>query len=294
MLHSMTGIGRAESHLGSRQLSAEIRSLNGKSLDLNLSKLPASLRSREPELRRFLAQRIVRGTVELSVSFRQDGAARPTGLNTELAGTYFRSLQSLAESLGVREAHAELLAVVLRLPDVMSGPEAEPIAEDEWQQALTVIGAAVDKLMSHRRSEGEALAADLSARIDAIEAGVAQVIPLEGGRMERVKARIMASLTESGLESKDPNRFEQELIYYLEKMDISEEKTRLAQHCRYFREVMANGDLAKGKVLGFILQEIGREINTMGSKANDAGIQQIVVGMKDELEKAKEQVLNVL
>lgn len=290
----MTGIGRSEALIGDKHVSAEIKSLNGKSLDLNLGKLAPPLRSWELELRGFLTPRMIRGTVDLSVTIRQEAGARPSGLNAELATAYFQSLQALAQSLGVQQADQELLTTVLRLPDVMTSADAEPLPESEWEQVLQLVGDAADKLTAHRRSEGKALEADLTTRIDAIEAGIQKVAPLEAGRIERVKARIMGSLRESGLESKDPNRFEQELIYYLEKMDISEEKTRLAQHCRYFREVMANEEKSKGKVLSFILQEIGREINTMGAKANDAGIQQIVVGMKDELEKAKEQVLNVL
>lgn len=293
MLHSMTGIGRAEAAIGDKHFSVEIKSLNGKSLDLNLGKLPAPLRGWELELRRFLSSRLLRGTVDLSLGIRQESAGRSVGLNAALAASYFQSMQVLAHSLGVAQAEQEILAAVLRMPELWSA-DAERLPEAEWEEVLQLVGAAVERLMAHRRSEGEALAADLTTRITAIEAGAEKVVPLEAGRMDRVKARILSSLRDSGAESKDPNRFEQELIYYLEKMDISEEQTRLAQHCRYFREVMGNDEISKGKVLGFILQEIGREINTMGSKANDAGIQQIVVGMKDELEKAKEQVLNVL
>ncbi len=290
----MTGIGRAEAPIADRRFSVEIKSLNGKSLDLNLNKLAPALRSWELDLRRYLAARVLRGTVDLTVAIRQDTGAQPAGINKDLATSYFQTMRDLAQSFGISQSDPELLTAVLRLPDVIQSTEVEPLNDEDWQVALQLIGEAVDKLMVHRRTEGSALEADLLSRIDAIEAGVQKILPLEAGRIDRVKTRIMNSLRESSVESKDPNRFEQELIYYLEKMDISEEKTRLAQHCRYFREVVANEELSKGKVLAFILQEIGREINTLGAKANEAGIQQIVVSMKDELEKAKEQVLNVL
>jgi len=179
------------------------------------------------------------------------------------------------------------------MPEIIS-TEQDALSEEDWLQVKKVLEAAIERLILHRRTEGAALELDLLERMDAIERAVEKLAPMEPQRMERVRARLQASLQTLGAEIKDPNRFEQELIFYLEKMDVSEEKTRLAQHIKYFRENVANEELSKGKVLGFILQEIGREINTLGAKANDAAIQQIVVGMKDELEKAKEQVLNVL
>lgn len=289
----MTGFGRAEGQINGRQVIAELKSLNGKGFELNTSKLSPMVRSWDVEIRSLLSKRLIRGTTEVTISIKQEGAVRPASINMELALSYFQSMKELAQRLGIKEPEEEMLATLLRMPEIIT-TEADTLPEEDWHEIARLLDAATEKLMAHRRTEGEALEQDLLARIDSIEAGVQKVIPLEGGRMERVKERILSSLREIGAESKDPNRFEQELIYYLEKMDISEEKTRLAQHCRYFREVVGNADISKGKVLGFILQEIGREINTMGSKANDAGIQQIVVGMKDELEKAKEQVLNVL
>ncbi len=293
MLHSMTGFGRAEAEVSGRQVAVELKSLNGKGFELNSGKLSPLVRAWELDLRGILMRRLLRGTVEVSINIRQDGAVRPASINTELAASYYQSMKKLATRLGIQGGEAEMLSTVMRMPEIIT-TESDTLPEEDWKEIIRVLEAAAEKLIAHRRNEGAALEADLLARMDAIEGGVQKIIPLEGGRMERVKERLLGNLREIGAESKDPNRFEQELIYYLEKMDISEEKTRLAQHCSYFREVVKNEDLSKGKVLGFILQEIGREINTMGSKANDAGIQQIVVGMKDELEKAKEQVLNVL
>jgi uncharacterized protein (TIGR00255 family) len=293
MLYSMTGFGRAEGHIGGRQIITELKSLNGKGFELNASKLSPMVRSWDMEVRSLLSKRLIRGTVEVTINIKQEGAARPASINMELALSYFQSMKELAQRLGVKEPEEEMLATLLRMPEIIT-TEADTLAEADWKEVVKLLEAATEQLMAHRQTEGAALQSDLIGRMDAIEVAVQKVIPLEGGRIERVKERILANLREIGAETKDPNRFEQELIYYLEKMDISEEKTRLAQHCKYFREVVGNADISKGKVLGFILQEIGREINTMGSKANDAGIQQIVVGMKDELEKAKEQVLNVL
>jgi uncharacterized protein (TIGR00255 family) len=290
----MTGFGRAAANISGRQVVAEIKSLNGKGFELNTSKLSSLLRAWELDLRTLIARRIIRGTADVTITIRHDGATKPLNLNLELAAAYYENMRSLAHKLGLGDkAEDGLLASIMRMPEIIYS-EAEVLPEEDWKAIVALLNTAIDALIAHRRTEGLALADDLVARMDAIEEGVTKVIPLEDGRMTRVKERLMANLRESGAESKDPNRFEQELIYYMEKMDISEEKTRLAQHCRYFRDVLSNDDTSKGKVLGFILQEIGREINTMGSKANDAGIQQLVVGMKDELEKAKEQVLNVL
>ena len=287
----MTGFGRAEAAVGGRQVTVEVKSLNGKGFDINTSKLPYMLRAWETEVRGLAARLIVRGTADVSISIRQDGAARPVSINMDLAAAYYKSIQELAQRLGLPEE--DILSNLLRMPEIIS-TEQDALAEDDWLLVKAVMEAAIDKLILHRRTEGAALQKDLLERMDAIEAAVEKLVPLEPRRMERVRERLQASLQALGAEIKDPNRFEQELIFYLEKMDVSEEKTRLAQHISYFRDTLRNDDLSKGKVLGFILQEIGREINTLGAKANDAAIQQIVVGMKDELEKAKEQALNVL
>ena len=287
----MTGFGRAEAVIGDRQVVAEVKSLNGKGFDVNTSKLPYLLRGWELDIRALVSRMLARGTTDVSISVKQDGAARPVSINMALAASYYKSMQELAQQLNLPEE--DMLATLLRMPEIIS-TEQDALPEEEWLQVKLVLETAINKLIQHRRTEGASLEKDLLERMDAIEAAVEKLAPLEPLRMERVREKLQAALQALGAESKDPNRFEQELIYYLEKMDVSEEKTRLAQHIKYFRENVRNEELSKGKVLGFILQEIGREINTLGAKANDAGIQQIVVGMKDELEKAKEQVLNVL
>jgi uncharacterized protein (TIGR00255 family) len=217
--------------------------------------------------------------------------SRPVSVNVDLAVAYYKGMQEVAARLGLPEE--QMLPTIMRMPEMISS-EQDVLPESEWDAVKQVIVEASENLMQHRKDEGLSLEKDLRQRIDNIEGTLEKILPLEGGRTERVRARIRQSLNELGAQPLDENRFEQELIYYLEKMDFSEEKTRLKQHCNYFLETMAKEDLSKGKVLGFILQEIGREINTLGAKANDATIQQFVVLMKDELEKAKEQVLNVL
>jgi len=291
MLHSMTGFGRAEAVVAGRQVVAEVKSLNGKGFDINTSKLPYMLRAWELEIRSLVSRTLVRGTTDVAISVKQDGAARPVSINMDLAAAYYKSMQELAQRLNLPED--DMLPTLLRMPEIIS-TEQDALPEEDWLQVKQVLEAAIERLILHRRTEGAALEKDLLERMDAIEAAVEKLAPMEPIRMERVRSRLQTSLQVLGAEIKDPNRFEQELIFYLEKMDVSEEKTRLAQHIKYFRENVGNDELSKGKVLGFILQEIGREINTLGAKANDAAIQQIVVGMKDELEKAKEQALNVL
>ena len=287
----MTGFGRAEATVAGRQVIAEVKSLNGKGFDINTSKLHHMLRAWELEVRSLATRLLLRGTTDVSISIRQDGAVRPVSINMELAASYYKSMQKLAAHLDLPEV--DMLPTLLRMPEIISA-EQDALPEADWQEVKRVLETAIKKLITHRRTEGAALQQDLLERMDQIEAATEKLAPLEPLRMARVRERLQTSLKMLDAESKDPNRFEQELIYYLEKMDVSEEKTRLAQHIRYFRETVHNGEMSKGKVLGFILQEIGREINTLGAKAADAAIQQIVVGMKDELEKAKEQALNVL
>lgn len=287
----MTGFGRAEATIAGRQIVVELRSLNGKSFELNTARLQPSLRQWETEIRTLLSKRLVRGTADLLVSIRQDGSGKPAGINYPVAESYYNGISELARRLNLPQN--DVLGTLLRLPDVLSN-ESEALTDEDWAAIRALVEDAADQLVRHRSNEGVSLETDLMERMSAIENAVTQVLPLEPARMERIRERLQNAQEATGAVSKDPNRFEQELIYYLEKIDISEEKTRLAEHIRYFRETVQNGEMSKGKVLGFILQEVGREINTMGSKANDAAIQQIVVGMKDELEKAKEQVLNAL
>jgi uncharacterized protein (TIGR00255 family) len=291
MLYSMTGFGRAESSVNDRQVVVEIRSLNGKLFDMS-AKLPPVLKAYELDIRSMLNGTLIRGTLDITVSIRQEGASRPMTVNTALARYYYQSMRQIAQELAIPEE--QVLATLMRMPEVVAADQ-DVISEEEWIHVKAVIEAAAGHLTEHRRNEGASLEYDLTLRITNIERLLEQIQPLEAQRTERVRTRIRQSLEEMiGADKIDPNRLEQEMIYYIERMDFSEEKTRLTQHCSYFREILNRNDNAKGKMLGFTLQEIGREINTLGAKANDAGIQQLVIQMKDELEKSKEQVLNVL
>jgi len=291
MLKSMTGFGRAESTRGETSIVAEVKSLNGKQFEVNLKFSPL-LKPYEFEIRSLLQQVLQRGTLDATVNIRQNGATRPVVINTELAKFYHQSITQLATELGLPQE--DMLNVLMKLPEVVT-PATEQMSAEEWQEVEKVIKSAVTALDAHRQDEGRVLEADLLLRIDNIESYCVKVRELDPLRKDRIRQRLEALLAEHiGKENVDENRLEQELIFYLEKLDISEELIRLENHCRYFKEILKEADAAKGKKLGFVLQEIGREINTTGSKANDAGIQQWVVLMKDELEKAKEQVLNVL
>lgn len=291
MLYSMTGFGRAEAQVNGKQVVVEIKSLNGKQFEI-MTKIPPILRPYELDIRNLLNTLLQRGSVDLSIAIKQDGAARPISVNTELAAFYYNSMKQIAQQLGVQEDN--VLSTIMRMPEVVAADQ-DMLPEDEWLVVREAVEKAADALMKHRKREGDALHNDLQYRIQNIETLLERVIQHEPARSEKIRTRISQSLNEMiGVEKVDQNRFEQEMIYYLERIDFSEEKIRLRQHCKYFYESIAKEEIAKGKVLGFILQEIGREINTLGSKANDAMIQQIVIGMKDELEKAKEQVLNIL
>lgn len=291
MLYSMTGFGRAESTIGGRQVVVELKSLNGKQFDI-VTKLTPILRSYELDIRNLLNNILLRGTIDLSIAIKQDGAAKPMTVNTDLAMFYYQSMQQIARQLDITGDN--MLSTIMRMPEVVA-PEQDILPEADWLQLKKVIEEAAQHLMEHRRHEGEALHKDMHNRISAIEGLLEDILPLEPQRNERVRSKITQSLNELvGKEHIDPNRFEQEMIYYLERMDFSEEKTRLKQHCLYFHSTVEKDGISKGKLLGFIMQEIGREINTLGAKANHAEIQQIVIKMKDELEKAKEQILNIL
>lgn len=291
MLYSMTGFGRAEAAVKGRQIVVELKSLNGKQFDVS-TKLPPILRSYELDIRNLLNAALMRGTIDLTISIKQDGASKPMTVNTELAIFYYQSMQQIAKQLNIAEDN--MLATIMRMPEVVA-PEQDMIPEDEWLLLREVVANAAKDLMVHRKNEGTALHKDLHQRIQTIEKLLEDIIPLEGLRTEKIRTRITQSINEMvGKENLDTNRFEQEMIYYLERIDFTEEKTRLKQHCQYFHATVEKDGISKGKVLGFVLQEIGREVNTLGSKANNAEIQQIVISMKDELEKAKEQVLNIL
>lgn len=286
----MTGFGKGEASFGTKKITVELRSLNSKQLDLNI-KLPAFYRQSETELRNLVAQRLQRGKVDLFVSVESQQVETSAHINREIFREYLRQLNDALAFSGIDADYDAMLPVLMRMPDVVS-VEAERVTEEESAALMAAAADAVEQLDAFRVQEGAVLIADLLRRVDLIERYREEVVPFEKARTETIRARILDNLSKLGVEV-DRNRLEQEMIYYLEKLDITEEKVRLENHCRYFREVAA-GEEAPGRKLGFIAQEMGREINTMGSKANESNIQILVVRMKDELEKIKEQVLNIL
>lgn len=291
MLRSMTGYGRAECSINDKVFVVELRSLNGKQFEL-LLKIPSLLKPFEFEIRNMLSEQLVRGSVECTINMKLNGASRPSSVNLELAASYYNQMKSLADQLGADDS--QLLASILRLPEVVAA-SADQLAENEWNACRQTIVEAVAMINRHREDEGLVLEQDLLLRIANIEKLQQQVIALEPRRKQKIREGIEKLLEEKvGKDAVDRNRFEQELIYYIEKIDLTEEQVRLTNHCNYFRTLLAEQEVSKGRKLSFLLQEIGREINTTGSKAYDADIQKSVVEMKDELEKAKEQVLNAL
>lgn len=291
MIKSMTGFGRAEVQAGDKLFVIDIKSLNGKQFDLQL-KLPALLKPYEFEIRRWLATALDRGTVDCTIALKETGRSQPVSINTQLARSYYQSLASLAAELNLDTS--QLLTALLKLPEVITSG-ADALEPQEWEQCKSGIARAVEQLNAHRLAEGKAMESDLLERINKIVALQQEISRLEPRRREKLRLGLVKLLEENlGKDAYDRNRLEQELIYYIEKMDISEEQVRLLNHCDYFIQQLQEPGDSKGKKLSFILQEIGREINTTGSKAYDATIQQWVVQMKDELEKAKEQILNVM
>lgn len=291
MLKSMTGFGRAEQSVGDKTFLVDIKSLNGKQFDLQL-KLPAFLKPFEFDIRKLLAENLGRGTVDCMINLKETGNAKPVTINTDLAKAYYQPLRDLSDELGLDTS--SLLSTIIKLPEVIT-PTSETLTDEEWKKLSNVIRAAINNLNEHRQEEGKSLRADLELRINNILKQQAEVEKLEPLRKQKIREGVIKLLEENvGKESYDSNRLEQELVYYIEKIDISEEQVRLRNHCDYFMAILAEPEESKGKKLSFVLQEIGREINTTGAKAYDATIQKSVVLMKDELEKAKEQVLNVL
>ena len=288
----MTGFGRTEQSVGDKTFLIDIRSLNGKQFELQL-KIPALLKPFEFNIRNILSERLLRGTIDCLIILKQNGGSKPVTINTDLAKSYFKPLETLAKELNLDTAYT--LSALLKLPEVIT-PSSEALTDKEWEGLQKVVVDAVLDLDKHRMDEGAVLERDLLQRIDAIRVQQDQVIALEPLRKQKTREGLTKLLEEHvGAGNFDTNRLEQELIYYIEKMDISEEQVRLKNHCDYFRSIiLEEGEVSKGKKLSFILQEIGREINTTGSKAYDSTIQKCVVLMKDELEKAKEQILNVL
>ena len=291
MLYSMTGYGRAEKTIAGRSYLIELRSLNGKQYDIRLT-IPPILKPFEIEIRNILNEGLLRGSIECIITFSQNGSDKHVRINKSLIKAYYEPIQELSEELGLSQEN--VLSVLLRMPDVVSASN-DMISDDEWNLFAGVLSEVIIDLNNHRKEEGKSMEDDLLARITNIELQQAAVAALEPQRRIKIKEGLQKVLEENiGKENYDPNRLEQELIYYIEKIDISEEQVRLKNHCVYFKEVLTDHAIIKGKKLSFILQEIGREINTTGSKAYDADVQKCVVLMKDELEKAKEQILNVL
>jgi len=291
MLRSMTGYGRAENAINEKVVLVELRSLNGKQFEL-LLKLPTQLKPFEFEIRNMLSEQLVRGSIECTITIKQNGATRPTSINLDLAASYYTQMKGLADRLQADDS--QLLASIMRMPEVVSTSN-EALNETEWDAFKSTIGEALSMINRHRTDEGLSLENELLLRISNIEILQQKVISLEPLRKQKIRENIIKLLEEQvGKDNVDKNRFEQELIYYIEKIDLTEEQVRLSNHCVYFRTLLAEQEISKGRKLSFLLQEIGREINTTGSKAYDAEIQKSVVEMKDELEKAKEQILNVL
>ncbi|MEO7048001.1 MAG: YicC/YloC family endoribonuclease [Ferruginibacter sp.] len=291
MLKSMTGFGRAEQTVGEKTFLVEVKALNGKQFELQL-KLPPLLKPYEFDIRNMLQENLLRGTIDCYVNIKQNGTSKPVNINTELIKAYYLQIKELAGELDIDTN--SVLSALLRLPEVVS-PTNDFLNENDFAEFSKVLEAAIKELNNHRIEEGSSLEKDLLTRIENIKTQEEAILVLEPNRKKRIREEINSLLDKHvGKENIDNNRMEQELIYYMEKIDIHEEQIRLRQHCEYFKDIINGPEEGKGKKLSFILQEIGLEINTTGSKAYDADIQKCVVKMKDELEKAKEQVLNVL
>lgn len=287
----MTGYGKATVTYGTKKITAEVKSLNSKALDLS-TRIAPIYREKEMEIRQMLAAALERGKVDFCIWIDRDAATDATPVNGALVENYYRQIKDIAARTGIPEP-ADWWPTLMRMPDVMTRTEVEVLDDAEWQVAREAINGAIANLQAFRRQEGEALERKFAEKIDNIEALLAAIEPYEKMRVEKIRTRIVDGLNSIHGVEYDKNRLEQELIYYIEKLDISEEKQRLTNHLRYFRETMAEGH-GQGKKLGFIAQEMGREINTTGSKSNLAEMQNIVVKMKDELEQIKEQVLNAM
>jgi len=287
----MTGFGRAEQTAGDKSYLVEIKSLNGKLYDINL-KIPPLIKPYEFDIRNLIQESLLRGTVECLIVVKQNGATKPVAINTDLIKSYYKQIESLASELSIDTN--SVLAALLRLPEVVS-PSNEVLDEEDWKNLKKVIDSALTELNTHRIEEGKSLEKELRLRIKNINQQEEEILKLEPERRKKMKNNLVEMLEENvGKENYDANRLEQELIYYIEKIDIREEQVRLKNHCEYFISMLGNDDDAKGKKLSFVVQELGREINTTGSKAYDSDIQKCVVLMKDELEKIKEQTFNIL
>ena len=287
----MTGYGKSVVAYKEKKINVEIKSLNSKALDLS-TRIAPLYREKEMEIRQLVAQKLVRGKVDFAIWVEKDAGTDALPINGALVENYYKQMSAIAAEAHI-PAPQDPLAIIMRLPDVMTKTETEVLTDEEWALARQTVVEAIDQLVSFRQQEGEALQRKFSEKIDNIGRLLAELEPFEKSRVEKIRARIIDGLNAIPEADYDKNRLEQELIYYIEKLDISEEKQRLANHLAYFRQTM-DEPAGQGKKLGFIAQEMGREINTTGSKSNQAEMQNIVVRMKDELEQIKEQVLNAL
>ena len=291
MIQSMTGYGKAVVAFKEKKIHVEIKSLNSKQLDLN-TRIAPLYREKEMEMRQMVAEALIRGKVDMSVWVEKDMAVDPTPINAQLVENYYQQIKTIAEKTGI-PAPEDWFYTLLRMPDVLTKTDTEELDDEEWAVVKGGVAEALKNLVDFRTQEGAALQKKFAEKIENIGKLMGEIEPYEKSRVEKIKARIIDGLQQSPSAEYDKNRLEQELIYYIEKLDISEEKQRLANHLKYFRDTM-NEPAGQGKKLGFIAQEMGREINTTGSKSNQAEMQNIVVKMKDELEQIKEQVLNAL
>jgi uncharacterized protein (TIGR00255 family) len=287
----MTGYGKAICELSNKKIIIEVKSLNSKQLDLN-TRIPSMYREKELEMRNEISNQLVRGKVDLGFYVESSGSDKVTQINRQIIEEYYKQLQPIAQGLGLDD-RTDFLRIIMPLPETVKTEQAE-LDESEWIHIRKTLFQSLEQLQKFRQQEGAMLEREISSRIANISDLLKQVEPLEKERIDKIRSRLRDSLEElAGKFQIDENRFEQELIFYLEKLDITEEKVRLTNHLTYFIETIADKE-PSGKKLGFIAQEIGREINTLGSKANDAAIQRMVIQMKDELEKIKEQILNIL
>ena len=291
MIQSMTGYGKAVVAYKEKKIHAEVKSLNSKQLDLN-TRIAPLYREKEMEVRQMVAEALIRGKVDMSIWIEKEMAVDPTPINATLVENYYKQIKDIADKTGIPQPE-DWFYTLLRMPDVLTKTDVEELDEEEWNAVKGAVSEALKNLVDFRTQEGAALEKKFSEKVDNIAQLLAEIEPYEKSRVEKIKARIVDGLQQIPGVEYDKNRMEQELIYYIEKLDISEEKQRLTNHLKYFRDTM-NEPAGQGKKLGFIAQEMGREINTTGSKSNQAEMQNIVVKMKDELEQIKEQVLNAL
>ena len=292
MIQSMTGYGKATVAFGDKKINVEIKSLNSKAMDLS-TRIAPLYREKEIEIRNMISKSLERGKVDFSLWIEKEVSDTAAQINIGLAQSYDKQMKTLSEALGYTYPPTDYMSTLLRMPDIMSKDDVQELSEEEWETVRKVVEEAIAHLVDFRKQEGAALEKKFNEKIDNIERLLKSIEPYETERVTKIRERITDALEKTINVDYDKNRLEQELIYYIEKLDINEEKQRLSNHLNYFRETMAGGH-GQGKKLGFIAQEMGREINTTGSKSNHAEMQNIVVQMKDELEQIKEQVLNVM